>query len=444
MATKTWIGNAAAVKQIDTITVAGTWANGDTVTLTINGKDLVVTIGDDVTPANVATSIRDAWNATSRLDSETGGTDATSNFGGQEFGEFSEAEASIDDDALTVVEIIARKSGVPFTLSVTETTAGDGAATEATATAATGPNHWSNADNWDTGTVPANDDVVVFRDSDVSVLYGLPNGSLEVTMQVYQSYTGAIGLPAVNRQNQSKPYQEYRQRYVRLDDAGTGTESPHRFGIGKDGSGSTLINITQTGIKGSPVVYNTGTPQIPGTKALNICCTVTTSTLNILAGSVDFSSQDGSTSAFAIVIQTGGDSRGINGHNASATVVVSGGSMLIGGTATLSSLEASDGAAIRAEGQTGTITQALAYAGGTIDYASTAIITLLTLQDGGVFDARSGAGVFTVTSTEVYKGGRLIDPTRRITFTNDGNLYADIGSDLQLGGHPSTAILFNR
>ena len=60
------------------------------VTATINGKDLVVTMGaSETTTAAAAAAFRDAWNATSRLDSE-GTTTATSNFGGQEFGEFAE------------------------------------------------------------------------------------------------------------------------------------------------------------------------------------------------------------------------------------------------------------------------------------------------------------------------------------------------------------------
>ena len=40
-------GGAVGVKQVDTITVANTWATSDTVTLTINGRDLLITIGSD-------------------------------------------------------------------------------------------------------------------------------------------------------------------------------------------------------------------------------------------------------------------------------------------------------------------------------------------------------------------------------------------------------------
>src|SRR5687767_13046576 len=144
MATKVWAGNAHATKQITTLTVAGTWAAADTETLTINGKDIIITIGNGTTTAQVATSIKDAWNATSRLDGQ-GDTTNTSNVGGQEFGEFSEAEAVIYSTSTSVVRIIGRTAGRPFTLTSAAVTAGDGDVTLATAQAATGPWHWDNA-----------------------------------------------------------------------------------------------------------------------------------------------------------------------------------------------------------------------------------------------------------------------------------------------------------
>lgn len=441
MATLTWLGNAAAVRQIDTVTVANTWATSDTATLTINGKDLVVTIGADVTTVQVAAAIRDAWNATSRLDSE-GATDATSNFGGQEFGEFAEVTASIDPDATSVVVLTANRAGVPFTLSVTETTAGSGTATEATTQAATGPNHWNNVDNWDTGAVPVSDDTVVFRDSDVSCLYGLPNGTLEVTILQYQSFVGAVGLPPINRTNQAKPYAEYRQRYVRLDDAGSGTNIAHRFGIGQVGGGCPLFNLKHSTVKCSPVVYNTGTPQIPGGKALNICCTAATSTINIVGAtsSVDFSSQDGGTAAFLTVVQTGGDSRCIQGiHTTNGTVDMRGGTMLVGGTGAIASMAVGPGM-LRLENQTGTISSITCLTGGVVDYASTATITDLYIVSGGTFDARSGAGTYTIGTASLYAGAKFLDPYDRMIIGTNFYLFYEVSSDLLFGTSVNAAL----
>jgi hypothetical protein len=429
-ATVTWTGNAADVKQITTITVAGTWLSTETATLTINGKGVTVTLVGDESTANVATALKDAWNAGSRLDG-TGNTDATSNAGGQEFGEFTEATASVSG---SVVTIIANTPGVPITITASETST-SGTLTPATAQTATGKHFWDNAKNWDTGTVPANDDTVVFRDSDVSVKYGLPNASLEVTLLQYMTYTGEIGLPPTNVTNTAKPYPEYRQRYVRLDDAGTGTNIAHRFGIGA-GNGSPLINVRHTTVKISPVVYNTGTP-LPsrlGTHALNLCATTNTSTINIAGGSVDFSSQDGQTSAWAVTTQTGGNSRCLTGiHTSSANVHLSGGMLLLGQSGNIASINLGGGT-LRMENQTGTIAE-MNIRAGLVQYVSTGTITSLSLYtEAATFDAREGAGDFTVTAAALYSNASYLDPFARTNASSDFFILFEPSERLQFGG----------
>jgi hypothetical protein len=407
MSRKTWIGNAAAVKQISTITVGGTWLSTETATLTINTKDLVLTlVGDEATTA-VATALKEMWMAASRLDG-TGTTDATSNAGGQQFGEFSEVTATVSG---SVVTLTANRPGVPFVVTVGETST-SGTLTLATPQAATGPNFWNNTDNWDTTTVPVDDDVVVLKDSNVSILYGLPNGSLEVTFEHWMSYVGEVGLYVINTTDPAKQYYEYRQRYVRLDDSGTGTNIAHSWGMG-EGFGSPLINVRHTAVKNSHVVYNTGRPHPSrvGTKSLNICSTVNTSTLNILNGSVEWGAQDGQTSAFVAVAQTAGDSRGVNGLHTTGVVKCNGGQMLIGGTPTIFSVDVRGGV-LRMEGQTGTISTLTTHKSATTIYASTATITSNFVI--GTFDARPSLDAFTVTNgSVVYIGGTYLDPYQR-------------------------------
>ena len=437
MATLYAIHAAAAVKQINTVTVANTWAAGDTFTLTMNGKALVGTIGANTSTTQVAAAIRDAWKATNRLDSE-GATDATSNFGGQEFGEFSEVTASIDPDTPSVVTLTANEAGVPFTVTVTENTAGTGTATGATSQTATGPWHWDNGKNWDTGAAPVGNalEVVVLQNQsgpNVGFKYGLPNNTYEVTIQHWMNYTGQIGLPAVNTTNPSKPYPEYRQQYVRLDDAGTGTSIAHRFGLGKDGVGSPLINLHHKTLECKVIVYNTGTPQIQGRKALNICCEASTSTLNILGGSVDFSSQDSATSAFVTVAQTAGDSRGVGGVVAGSAVTCSGGNMLIGGTPAITTVT-SNGGMLRLEGQTGTITTLYIMDGGVVDQASTGLtVSSANIFNNGTLDMRSNAGSWTLTNGTIHRGGKFLDPYRRTTMSNAVKLSYDPTPDLLFG-----------
>lgn len=430
MATIYWTGNAHSVKQIDTITVANTWAAGDTATCTINGKDLVVTCGSTTTSTTaVAAAIKEAWMSETRLDGNSSSSNATSNFGGQEFGEFREIDASVSG---SVVTLIGHTPGKPFTLTVTESTVGSGTATRAGVTTATGKNHWDNGDNWSGGSVPVDNDAVVFKDSDVSCRYGLPNNTLEVTLQVWMSYTGEVGLPAINLDDPGWPYYEYRQRYVRLDDHGGGTDIAHRFGLGRDGTGCRLFNLKHSTRKCSPVVYNTGTPLVTrvGSKALNICCTANTSTITIGGGSVDISSQDGGTSAFLTLTQSGGDCRAVGAiYTTNGIVSVRGGTCLVGGTGAINSILLRGGT-VRCENQTGDIS-AISIYGGILDYASTATITAMAV-DGGTFDARTDGGSFTVTNATIY-GGKYLDPYGRTVATNAFYLYFEPSQDLQFG-----------
>lgn len=431
MSTIQWTGNAHSVKQISTITIANTWAAADTCTITINGKDLVITCGSTTTTtALVATAIKEAWMAAGRLDGTSSSSNATSNFGGQDFGEFREMTATVSSSVVTLVAVTA---GKPITLSVAENTAGSGTATLATPQAATGKWHWNNIDNWSGGAVPVNDDVCVFKESDIPCRYGLPDGTLEVTIEVWRSYTGEVGLPAINRDEASYPYPEYRQRYVRLDDAGTGTNIAHRFGLGQDGMGCRLFNLKHSTVKCSPIVYWTGTPlaERVGQQALNICCTANTSTIHILSGSVNFSSQDSGTSAFETVTVTGGDARCVGGgiHTGVNTVVtIAGGTTIIGQTGAINTIVVRGGA-LRLENQTGTIAGLNCY-GGTVDYASSAVITTLTVS--GSFDARGDAGGFTVTTASLYRGAKFYDPYQRMA-PGTLTLYFDPSPDVQFG-----------
>lgn len=425
--TQTFTGNAHDVRQITTLTVAGTWLNTETATMTINGKDIVVTlVGDEATTA-VATGLKLAWMSSTRLDG-TGTPDVTSNVGGQEFGEFSEVTATVSGSVVTLTAI---KAGIPFTVTVAETSVG-GTLTPATPQVATGRMFWSNADNWDTGAAPVNDDTVVFKYPGLHCRYGLPSGTLEVTVHWYHSADGELGLPPINIDNPSKPYAEYRQPYVRLDDAGGGSSAVHRIGIGQAGRGSTLINLKHSTLPCVPIVYNTGQPLAsrPGTYALNICCTNNTSSLTINNGSVDFSSQDGSTSAFLQVDQNAGNSRGIQAvHTAASTLNISGGTMLIGGTGAITTINASGGT-LRLESQTGTITT-LNLTGGTLECITAGIITTLYVN-GGAFDATNASG-FTVGTGTVYEGSRFLDPTGKMVVNTVFRLAFEPSDDLQFG-----------
>ena len=120
MATKRWTGDAIPVAQVTTLTFAGAgWVAAETITITCNSKDLIVTLsaGAAAAPTNdeVATMIHAAINA----GSATANLQFTEskNIGGQQIPEFADFDATV---AGAVVSLTSRIAGTPFT--VTEAT----------------------------------------------------------------------------------------------------------------------------------------------------------------------------------------------------------------------------------------------------------------------------------------------------------------------------------
>jgi len=189
MATKYWIGRAAAVAQVSTITVGGTIAPGDKFSVTINGKSVTFT-ATTTTIAHVVAGLVDLLNATTAP---------------IEHGELTWVASSP-----TIVGT-ADVAGVPHTITVSETGAASTLAI-ATTVAATGPNFEDNPENWVGGVAPTTDDYLVFDSGSVSVKYGWvkPADSDPFSQRkILPGYTGNIGLPATNELG----YPEYRQRW---------------------------------------------------------------------------------------------------------------------------------------------------------------------------------------------------------------------------------------
>lgn len=197
-----------------TITVAGTWASGDTVTISIGNKDLVITLGASASTvvADIATEIKNAINA---ANNSAPGTGFTWSHGGQQFREFTEVAATVLG---AVVTVTATTAGVPIGLVVTEVTAGDGTATEANATVATGPYHLNNADNYLGGVLPVDNDDLYFDTGAVSALYALTYfraNNIDLNVYITGDWTGQLGLGPI-RTITAGDYAEYRQRYFQV------------------------------------------------------------------------------------------------------------------------------------------------------------------------------------------------------------------------------------
>ncbi len=401
----------------------GDWVAGDTVTLTINGNDLVVTVGStDLTDSNVANAVSDAINATSRLDG-TGDTDATSNVGGQEIPEFTEVTATFSSNVVTVT---ANTAGKPFTLTVTESTTGDETATEATATTATGPNFWDNADNWSGDTVPVHGDTVVFDTGDVDCLYNLSAAIQPAVLIITQGYTGKIGLAEVNADDTSNKYPEYRTKYLTFDnDAGTSTTTC-TVGDG-DGEGSGRIRIDAgAGTQWTINVNNSGQRELSEVPAILWIGSDTDNTLNVNRG--DFAAGFYAGESYRLEdIRVGfvesqeSDAKVFLSDGqieAAPTMDVSGGTLVIDGTDSGGTLTITGGEVIRNDGTQTTVN----VYNGVYKHLSSGTLSNLNIGGQGVADFRGDVESKTVTNCDMWSGAQFLDPAGVVTVTNGWDL----------------------
>jgi len=408
MSDRVWLGTALAVAQEDTITVADTWATGDTVVITINGNDLTVTVGaSDTTTANVATAINDAFNASAALDG-TGNTDATSDRGGQEIAEFKELTASVAGSVVTITTTSSNK-GKPFTMSVVETTAGTGTASETTATAATGPNHASNADNWSGGAVPVNSDDVIFDDrANSDCLYGLNLSSVTLTsLSITNGFTKKIGLKPLAGSG-SAQYAEYRGRYLQV--------SATNVSIAGDGQGSGRINLNVGSNAATIDIDANGSSEDRVRPAILLLGTASSNILRVVNGSVGVAFYEDESSHLATCHVEGSQTSVFLGEGvdlADATITQNAG--------TLTTNSANGSGTVTMEGGTCVLNAgahaAITVNGGTNEYRSTGTITTLTVTKGGTCNLSKNVSR-TVTNVNVYEGAVLTGLFAKLTLTN--------------------------
>lgn len=251
MTTHYWKGHATAIAQVTTITVGGTVGN-ETFTVSVGDVDLTNVAGSSDTATDIALALSDLWN-NSTHPYHTSIT--ASNAGG-------------------VVTLTSDIAGVPFVISTSAT--GSATMTVNTTTPGSGPNDWTTASNWSSGSVPGDGDVVIFDHSSVPVYFGLDQSAVTLSaLHVKQSYTGKIGLNpsvfAVDADTTDTTVSEYRETYLRVGASAihvgehTGASSPTGSGRIKLDTGSvqTTLHIHNTASASSdlhhPVVRWMGT-----------------------------------------------------------------------------------------------------------------------------------------------------------------------------------------
>ena len=386
MATRNWLGNALAIPEIYTITVGGTWVAGETLTLTINGKSVVLTIGTTVTTTEVATQIANVWNGS------TLGTAYTANVFGSAVGEFTESTAVA---ASSVVTITGDTAGVPFSMSVSETST-SGTLTLNNAQDATGPNHWTNTANWSGGSLPVDSDDVVI-DRPVSILYGLDQSSVQpASLLISSRFTGQIGLPFRN----ANGYEEYRDTHLKIGPTtitSSGASSRIKINTGTD---QTALTVTTTA---SASETGRAAFQFIGTNASN--------TVTVLGGDVGIAANSGESATVATLIQAGGTVT-CGGGATLTTVRKQAGTLNIASATT--TLVSDAGATTVSAGAHASITSN----GGTLAYTGTGTLTALVANNSASVNFDGTTAGVTVTNATVADSASLIDTSDRVTFTN--------------------------
>ena len=428
MSTERWIGNAVAIKEVRTITIASTWAAADTATVTINGKDMVLTCGTNIATTDVANALKEAYNGENF---GAGNSDYTVSpqGGGAAIGEHAELTASVSG---SVVTLTGDKAGKPFTVTVTETTAGTGTATGATVTAATGPNHWDNADNWDDGSVPIDADDIIFDSGDVDCLYGLSPAIQPTSFTRTKNYTGKIGLADINADNNSLKYHEYRTTSLTFDD-NTATCTYTLEGSG----GRTRINAGAG--QSIFIVKGKTTRELADVPEILLLGTHASNEIDLQKGDVGVAYYGGEVSTVATVkmgwiTSQSSDSDLIFGSGSTLTTITKNGGDLWLEDNVTTVTQTGDGETYI----NGTATcTTLTVRGGTCFYNSTGTLTTVTVSGTGTLDFSSDDRAKTVTNpVEIYGStAQFIDPNKVV-----GSLVVDLNEaanteNLDLGTH---------
>lgn len=376
MATRRWLGRAAAVAQLETITVDGTIAPGEDFTVTINGKSITFTT-TTTTIAHVVAGLVALLNAST-------------------YTEFTEITWAADSPDITG---LADTAGVPFTVSVS-TDSSAGTIGTVTTTAATGPNHWNNAINWDGGAVPANSDAVYIDNSAVSILYGLDQSAVTLaSLTIGKTFTGYIGLPREN----SAGYPEYREQYLKV----SATTLTIGGGTGS-GSGRIKINLgsNQTDIE----VRGSGNSRENGIPAVLLLGTHASNVLDVQSGTVGLAFFGGDVSTLT-TLRTATGAKVWCGAGSTLGTVSGSGEVEINAAVTTVT-QASGVVTVNGSGNVGTWT----LNGGRAVWRSSGTITTASIS--AMLDCSGDASSRTITNCTLKSGGTIADPHRSITYTN--------------------------
>lgn len=379
MTTKRWLGNAAAVADVWTITLSGT-VTSQTYTLMINSKSISYTATGGDTVSTVLAGIQSAWSAISPAPPV-------------EFTELTATALPIGGPFTSVV-LTGNTPGKPCTITIS--TSGGATFTIAHDQSATGPHDFANPLNWSGGIAPVNSDTLVFDSGSIPCRYNLITSLTGITLSVEPGYSGQIGLPFINSDS-STAYAEYRPTSLTLVG---GTAVINSSQIGRCnlafGANMAVIRILATGTRvdrNIPVCLITGGDG--------------SSELDITTGDVGLAWYQGTTSTMPI-IRTG------YLNNATSDV-----SLIVGTGATLNTVT-KNGGLFDTRSSLATLNQDLA--GGTSFLRNDVTLATANVYNGTLFYCTTGViGTINLFNRATFNANT--DP-RGKTITNPINVYS--------------------
>lgn len=324
--------------------------------------------------------------------------------------EFFEYTWAIDSGATTEFTGTQKEGGIPATFTHTGTTGTGGIAVT---TAAAGPSFWS-ANNFDTGSLPVNGDSVYLFNTDTDVLYNLGQSAVTLAvLDVSLSYEGNIGNPEWNTSG-SRPYLEDRDNYLAI------SATLARLGTGS-GNGGGHWNLNFGTNATTCYVYGSGSSDDRNYFPIRLKGVHATNSLIVLGGEVDVAPFYNDTATFP-TIRVSGSGRVRCGAQVTMTTVEVLGSGSFSGyfiANSITTLTMRDNARVLIDGTNAgtTITTANVYSG-RLDYRAKGTIATLTLGPQAVFDATNCPEGVTITNCTRSAGSTILDPNKKITFTN--------------------------
>jgi hypothetical protein len=407
MVTVFWNPNAAAIAQVDTLTVAGVPAAGNTISATINTKSVTYTLIGGDTTVTAAAGLQALLNSKSTVPPE-----------------FNEITWTVSSNVITATAVTP---GTPFTLTASAT-GGGATITRASVTANVSPSDVNNASNWlrsGSASLPQNGDDVVVANSSVSLLWNL-SSLAAVQFNSYtrwQSFTGTIGLPLLN----ANGYIEYRPTDFQFTTSGVGSPKVI-LGAGNIGSGPTRERYSLGANQYTFTVLGAGSPA--DTYSVHLVATNASNVLTVLNCSVGVAMQTGQTSSLASATVDGGGSLNLgSGVTFSGTLTLQGSSACNTYCSPATSIILQNGSSLTVLQDGLTFPSITAQNGSSISWQAGGTITSLNLKSSSTFDKSDDLRTLTITNATVEGDTcQILDPNSVITMTNAMTVNGQVSS----------------